>query len=155
MVDLGMADALMQAVDAGTRLVLVGDVDQLPSVGPAPSSGTSSRQVASRAAARAHLPAGRGEPHRRRTRTGSTRASLPLAPRAGDERADFFVVDRAGPRAAAKTIVELVTTRIPRRFGLDPVRDVQVLTPMHRGRGGLDGPERRAAGRAQPGAGLR
>jgi exodeoxyribonuclease V alpha subunit len=58
---------------------------------------------------------------------------VPLVPEAGDERADFYVVDRRDPEAARKTIVELVTSRIPKRFGLDPVRDVQVLTPMHRG----------------------
>ena len=57
----------------------------------------------------------------------------PLVPEAGDERADFYVIDRRDPEGARKTILELVTSRIPRRFGLDPIRDVQVLAPMHRG----------------------
>ena len=60
----------------------------------------------------------------------------PLAPPAGSPDADFFVVDRRDPEQARATIVELVRERIPRRFGLDPVRDVQVLTPMHRGPAG-------------------
>jgi exodeoxyribonuclease V alpha subunit len=51
-------------------------------------------------------------------------------------RADFFVVSRREAEEAAETIRELVTVRIPRRFGFDPVRDVQVLTPMHRGPAG-------------------
>ena len=58
---------------------------------------------------------------------------MPLSPETGATNADFFVIDRRDPEAAKTTIVELVTKRIPRRFGLDPVRDVQVLTPMHRG----------------------
>ena len=133
MIDLEMADALVQAIAPGTRLVFVGDVDQLASVGP----GAVLRDVI----------ASRRIPCVRLTRIfRQARASLivvnahrihdgepPLLPEAGDERADFYVVERRDPEAAKRTIVELVTARIPRRFGLDPVRDVQVLTPMHRG----------------------
>jgi exodeoxyribonuclease V alpha subunit len=53
-----------------------------------------------------------------------------------EPRADFFVVSRREAEEAAETVRELVTTRIPRRFGFDPVREVQVLTPMHRGPAG-------------------
>src|SRR5262249_53116017 len=59
----------------------------------------------------------------------------PEAPEPGAD-ADFFVIDRRDAESAQKTVLELVTSRIPRRFGLDPVRDVQVLTPMHRGPAG-------------------
>jgi exodeoxyribonuclease V alpha subunit len=55
---------------------------------------------------------------------------------AADEDADFFVVPRKTPEEAAELVRELVVSRIPRRFGLDPRRDVQVLTPMHRGPAG-------------------
>jgi exodeoxyribonuclease V alpha subunit len=133
MIDLAMADALVQAVNPGTRLVFVGDVDQLASVGPGAvlRDVIASRRIRcvrltqifrqareSLIVVNAHRING-GEP--------------PLLPAAGDDRADFYVVERHDPEAAKKTIVELVTTRIPRRFGLDPVRDIQVLTPMHRG----------------------
>jgi exodeoxyribonuclease V alpha subunit len=135
MLDLPTADALAQAVAPGTRLLLVGDVDQLPSVGPgavlrdAIASGTVHfvrlRQIFRQAArslivTNAHR-INEGEP--------------PLQPAAGAE-ADFFVVERRDPDRARETIVELVTSRIPHRFGLDPVRDVQVLTPMNRGPAG-------------------
>jgi exodeoxyribonuclease V alpha subunit len=50
--------------------------------------------------------------------------------------ADFFVVERRDPEKARATLVELVASRIPSRFGLDPARDVQVLTPMNRGPAG-------------------
>jgi exodeoxyribonuclease V alpha subunit len=54
----------------------------------------------------------------------------------GDAHADFFVVEKRDPDEARRVILELVTRRIPRRFGLDPVRDIQVLTPMNRGPAG-------------------
>jgi exodeoxyribonuclease V alpha subunit len=54
----------------------------------------------------------------------------------GDPRADFFFVERAEPEAARATVVELVARRIPQRFRMDPIRDVQVLVPMHRGEAG-------------------
>jgi exodeoxyribonuclease V alpha subunit len=135
MLDLPLADALADAVAPGTRLLLVGDVDQLPSVGPgavlrdAIESGVVPcvrltqifRQAArSLIVTNAHR-INRGEP--------------PLAPPAGGA-ADFFVIERRDPERALQTVVELVTSRIPHRFGLDPVRDVQVLTPMNRGPAG-------------------
>jgi exodeoxyribonuclease V alpha subunit len=136
MVDLPTADALMQAVAPGTRIVLVGDVDQLPSVGP----GAVLRDlIASQAVPCVRLvqifrqaAASRIVINAHRINQGER----PEAAAAGDEGADFFIVDRRDPEACAKTILELVTSRIPRRFGLDPVRDVQVLTPMHRGPAG-------------------
>jgi exodeoxyribonuclease V alpha subunit len=51
----------------------------------------------------------------------------------GPEASDFFFIQREEPEAAAGLILKLVRERIPNRFGLDPVDDVQVLTPMHRG----------------------
>ncbi|MGH7437702.1 MAG: SF1B family DNA helicase RecD2, partial [Polyangiaceae bacterium] len=153
MLDLPTADALAQAIAPGTRLLLVGDVDQLPSVGPgavlrdAIASGAVHfvrlRQIFRQAArslivTNAHR-INEGEP--------------PLLPAAGSE-ADFFVVERRDPERARETIVELVTSRIPHRFGLDPVRDVQVLTPMNRGPAGtiaLNDALQRALNPAGPG----
>jgi exodeoxyribonuclease V alpha subunit len=135
MLDLPMADALGQAVAPGTRLLLVGDVDQLPSVGP----GAVLRDVISsgvvpcvrlrhifRQAARSLIV------------TNAHRINDGELPTTGEPSADadFFIVDRRDPDRARETIVELVTSRIPHRFGLDPVRDVQVLTPMNRGPSG-------------------
>jgi exodeoxyribonuclease V alpha subunit len=135
MLDLPTADALTQAIAPGTRLVLVGDVDQLPSVGPGAvlrdvlASGVIPsvrlRQIFRQAArslivTNAHR-INDGEP--------------PIAAPPGSN-ADFFVVERRDPEKARDTLIELVTSRIPKRFGLDPVRDVQVLTPMNRGPAG-------------------
>jgi exodeoxyribonuclease V alpha subunit len=54
-----------------------------------------------------------------------------LAPPTGET--DFYFVPAADPEQAVQRIVELVSTRIPRRFGFDPIRDIQVLCPMNRG----------------------
>ena len=135
MLDLPMADALAQATAPGTRLILVGDVDQLPSVGPGAvlrdviESGVVPcvrlRQIF-RQAARSLIVI-----NAHRINDGE----LPVTSGPGGD-PDFFIVDRRDPERARATVLELVTSRIPDRFGLDPVRDIQVLTPMNRGPAG-------------------
>ncbi len=136
MIDLPMADALLQAVSPGTRLVFVGDVDQLPSVGP----GAVLRDlIDARTVACVRLTRIFRQARESLIVTNAHRINAgepPEAPEPGDELADFFVIDRRDPDQARATILELVTKRIPHRFGLDPVRDVQVLAPMHRGPAG-------------------
>jgi exodeoxyribonuclease V alpha subunit len=133
MVDVWMADALTQAIADGARLVLVGDVDQLPSVGPgsvlrdAITSGVVPtvrllkifRQAEKSLIVQNAHRINSGEP--------------PVVPPAGDTSADFFMIDRRDPDETRRLLIELVTQRIPKRFGLDPVRDIQILTPMNRG----------------------
>jgi len=135
MLDLPTADALAQAIAPGTRLLLVGDVDQLPSVGP----GAVLRDV---------IGSGRVPCVRLRQIFRQAARSLivtnahrindgePPIPAPPGSNADFFVVERRDPERARATVIELVTSRIPDRFGLDPVRDIQVLTPMRRGPAG-------------------
>jgi exodeoxyribonuclease V alpha subunit len=60
------------------------------------------------------------------------RGEAPIAD-SGDAAPDFVILERRDPERARSTVVELVASRIPHRFGLDPVRDIQVLTPMNRG----------------------
>lgn len=132
MLDLTMADALTQALAPGTRLVLVGDVDQLESVGP----GAVLRDViGSGAVPFVRLRTIFRQAARSLIVTNAHRINDGLPPQAPPEGADadFFVVERRDPERALATILELVTTRIPQRFGLDPARDIQVLTPMNRG----------------------
>ena len=135
MLDLPMADALVQAISPGTRLLLVGDVDQLPSVGP----GAVLRDViASRVIPCVRLRQIFRQAARSLIVTNAHRINegeLPITGEAAGD-ADFFIVDRRDPERAKATVLELVTSRIPDRFGLDPVRDIQVLTPMNRGPAG-------------------
>jgi exodeoxyribonuclease V alpha subunit len=139
MLDLPTADSLVQAIAPGTRLLFVGDVDQLPSVGPGAvlrdviASGVIPcvrlRQIF-RQAARSLIVT---NAHR------INEGEMPVSGGPGDSGradADFFIVERRDPERARATVIELVTSRIPDRFGLDPVRDIQVLTPMNRGPAG-------------------
>jgi exodeoxyribonuclease V alpha subunit len=134
MVDVPLARALLAAIRPSAQLVLVGDVDQLPSVGPGAvladviGSGAATvvrlteifRQAAqSKIVVSAHQ-VNRGElPDLEPPGTGGT--------------SDFYFIARDDPEAARATVVELVAERIPGRFGHDAIADVQVLTPMHRG----------------------
>ncbi len=135
MVDLLLAEALLSALKSGTRLFFVGDVDQLPSVGP----GAVLRDIIdSRVMPCARL----GKIFRQASAslivTNAHRINqgeLPQLPAPG-EVADFFVVERTEAEHATATILELVSNRIPNRFGYDCVRDIQVLTPMNRGGAG-------------------
>ena len=81
------------------------------------------------------IPSGGAKPDRLPARTGSTEGAIPnLSKPEGDS--DFYFVRADDPETAVPMIIELVKTRIPKRFGLDPVRDIQVLCPMNRGGGG-------------------
>src|ERR1017187_6088629 len=150
MLDLPTADALTQAIAPGTRLLLVGDVDQLPSVGPGAvlrdviDSGVVPcvrlRQIF-RQAARSLIVTNAHRINEGEMPVSGASGRAPvsgaggLAPRA-PAGPDFFIVERRDPESARATVIELVTSRIPDRFGLDPVRDIQVLTPMNRGPAG-------------------
>ena len=124
--------ALLKAVPDRAALLLVGDVDQLPSVGPGQvladiiASGAVPVVPLTevfRQAARSRIV---GSAHR------INRGAIPdLSKPEGDN--DFYFVQADDPETAATRIVDLVKAHIPRRFGLDPVRDIQVLCPMTRG----------------------
>jgi exodeoxyribonuclease V alpha subunit len=132
MIDLLLADALFQAIQPGTRLILVGDVDQLPSVGP----GAVLRDIlASNGVPFVRLRRIFRQAERSLIVTNAHRINEgepPLPPPPGAP-SDFFIIERRDAESATRTIVELVQARIPQKFGMDPVRDIQVLTPMHRG----------------------
>ena len=136
MVDVWMADALTQAIADGARLVLVGDVDQLPSVGPGSflRDAIDSGVVPCVRLVKIFRQAEKSLIVQNAHRINAGEA--PVVPEAGDTSSDFFVVEKRDAEEARRVILELVTNRIPRRFGLDPVRDIQVLTPMNRGPAG-------------------
>ena len=72
-----------------------------------------------------------------------------LEPEEGQDH-DFFFIDRPNPERALETVVEVVAERVPGRFGLDPIRDVQVLAPMYRGAVGIDALNERLQERLNP-----
>jgi exodeoxyribonuclease V alpha subunit len=134
MLDLALADALLQATADGTRLILVGDVDQLPSVGP----GAVLRDViASKRVPTVFLTQIFRQAAGSLIVENAHRIHDGVIPESAKGKSgEFYVIERAEAEAAAELIRELVTKRIPQGFGLDPVRDIQVLTPMHHGPAG-------------------
>lgn len=73
-----------------------------------------------------------------------------LTPQA-DQDHDFFFIDRPNPERALETVVEVVAERAPKRFDVDPIREVQVLAPMYRGAVGIDALNERLRDRLNPG----
>ena len=136
MVDIALFRALLVAMPEAAQLVLVGDVDQLPSVGP---GAVLADVIASRAATVVRLTeifrqaeASKIVVNAHLINSGSA-PELTAPPGRDAGRSDFYFVSRDDPVSARETIVELVSERIPDRFGFDALTDVQVLTPMHRG----------------------
>ncbi len=130
MVDVALMNKLAQAVPPHACLVLVGDVDQLPSVGP----GT----VLADVIASGVVPVVRlTEIFRQAGASWIVRAAhavnageMPESAPPG--RGDFYFVEADDPETIINRIITMVRERIPARYGLDPFRDVQVLTPMNR-----------------------
>ncbi len=132
MVDVPLMAHLLRALPPGASLLLVGDVDQLPSVGPG--------LVLANLISSGVVPVVRlTEVFRQAAHsciiTNAHRINEGRMPelRDTDDNSDFFFLDRADPEQIADTVVELVQRRIPKKFNLDPIRDLQVLCPMNRG----------------------
>lgn len=136
MVDLPLAHNLLRALPDETRLVLVGDADQLPSVGPGRVLGD---VLASGAIPTVRLERVFRQAERSLIVTNAhriLRGELPRLPPGRD--GDFFFIDRPDPEEALATVRELVAERIPAGFGFDPRQEIQVLTPMRRGTLGIE-----------------
>jgi exodeoxyribonuclease V alpha subunit len=132
MVDVMLMQALMKAIPDNAALLIVGDIDQLPSVGPG--------QVLADIIASGIVPVVRlTEVFRQAAQSKIitsahqiNRGAIPdLSNPEGES--DFYFVQADDPESAVPRIVELVKARIPQRFGLDPIREIQVLCPMNRG----------------------
>jgi len=134
MVDVPLLDAVLSALPPGAAIVLVGDADQLPSIGPG--------QVLHDILRSGRVPSIRlTEIHRQAEGShivlNAHRINRGEAPRFGKDVADMFLFPAATPERAVRHVVELVTARIPRKFGFRP-RDIQVLAPMRGGTCGVN-----------------
>ncbi len=134
MVDVPLMASLIKALAPGSGLILVGDVDQLPSVGPG--------QVLADIIDSGVVPVARlTEVFRQAAQSRIVinahrinRGQMPELDNSANEASDFYFVEAADSDDARRKILEIVRNRIPVRFGHDPIRDVQVLCPMNRGR---------------------
>jgi exodeoxyribonuclease V alpha subunit len=132
MVDVLLMNALVKAIPDKAALLIVGDVDQLPSVGPG--------RVLADVIVSGTIPVVRltevfRQAAESRIIVNAHRINQGVIPdlRKPEAASDFYFVEAEDPETAVPLIIELVKTRIPRRFGLDPIRDIQVLCPMNRG----------------------
>ena len=132
MVDTVLAYNLLKAVPPTCQLILVGDVDQLPSVGPGSVLQDVIRSGAVDVVRLQHI---FRQAERSLIVVNAHRVNhgeMPSLPPPGSK-ADFFFIEKNEPEEVLATLKVLIETRIPDRFGFDPVNSVQVLTPMHRG----------------------
>ena len=150
MLDLLLMNHLLKAVRPGTHVLFVGDVDQLPSVGagdvlrnlisseiaPITRLSTIFRQAAdSKIITNAHL---------------INQGKFPIF---SQGEGDFFLFPAEDAASAADWIVDIVSERIPQKFGFDAVRDIQVLSPMYRGPAGVIALNERLQEKLNPPAG--
>ena len=131
MVDVPLMRALLRALPDPAALLLVGDVDQLPSVGPG--------QVLADIIGSGAVPVVRltevfRQAAESRIIVNAHRINQGLMPElAPVDGGDFYFVDAANPEEGVRKLLAIVQERIPKRFGFDPIRDIQVLCPMNRG----------------------
>lgn len=136
MVDVLLMNNLLRALPSGANLVLVGDVDQLPSVGP----GMVLRHlIESDVVPVVRLTEVFRQAANSRIITTAHRNNEGLMPEmpGKESDSDFYFIDRSEPEQIAATLLEMVKTRIPTKFGFDPIREIQVLCPMNRGSLGI------------------
>jgi exodeoxyribonuclease V alpha subunit len=150
MLNLRLTEVLLGGLAESTHVVFVGDADQLPPIGAGkPFEDLIASGVAPvvrltqifRQAARSMITTAAHEINRGRT---------PHLTPAEDQERDFFFIDRRGPERALETVVEVVAERAPNSFGVDPIREVQVLAPMYRGVVGIDALNERLQARLNP-----
>jgi exodeoxyribonuclease V alpha subunit len=150
MLNLRTMEVLLGGVAESTHVVFVGDADQLPPIGAGkPFDDLIASEIAPvvrlslifRQAARSMITTAAHEINEGR--------APHLAPE-GDQEHDFFFIERPNPERALETVVEVVAERAPNRFGVDPIREVQVLAPMYKGAVGIDALNERLQARLNP-----
>jgi exodeoxyribonuclease V alpha subunit len=147
MLDLMLFYTLLRALKPETHLLLVGDVDQLPSVG----AGDVLRDV---------IASGIAHVTRLDTIFRQSETSLIIAnahrinhgemPDLTNKGSDFFIFTTDDPEATADMVVDVVTNRIPKKFGLNPQTEVQILAPMYKGTAGVEALNRRLQAALNP-----
>ena len=132
MVDVLLMQSLLKAVPDKGALLIVGDIDQLPSVGPGQ---VLADIISSQVVPVVRLTEVFRQAAKSRIISTAHKINQGAIPDLTiiDDTSDFYFIKADDPETAVGRIVELVKERIPKRFGLDPIRDIQVLCPMNRG----------------------
>ena len=138
MIDTPLMYHLLKAVSSGTTFIMVGDSNQLPSVGPGNVLGDLIKSEA--------VPVIELNQIFRQARESLivvnahkiNQGRLPKIKASSENLGDFYFIEQEAPDKALQIIMALVCHRIPRRFNMDPVKDIQVLSPMHKGELGTE-----------------
>ncbi len=135
MIDTHLMYYLLKAVPIQTTIILVGDVNQLPSVGPGHVLGDmiQSGQIPVVSLTEIFRQARKSRIVTNAHRINQGEFPIVDPPEDPDAETDFYFIEQKDPERVRQTIMELVAHRIPARFGFEPIDDIQVLTPMHKG----------------------
>jgi exodeoxyribonuclease V alpha subunit len=150
MLNLRLIEMLLGGLAESTHIVFVGDADQLPPIG---AGKPFEDLIASRIAPVVRLTQIFRQAARSMITTAAHEINQGRPPHLtpeDDQDHDFFFIDRPNPERALETVVEVVAERAPNRFGVDPIREVQVLAPMYRGAIGIDALNERLQARLNP-----
>ncbi len=136
MIDVLLMQSLLKAVKEETFLVLIGDIDQLPSVGPGNLLKDLIDSEVIPVVRLTHI-------FRQKAKSliilNAHRVNQGQYPVLNvKQNKDFFFLKEEDPEKAAQKIIQLCTYRLPRSYGYDPMHDIQVLTPMYKGAAGAD-----------------
>ena len=134
MIDIIMMNALLRAFPQDARLILVGDADQLPSVGPG--------KVLSDIIESERFPVVKLQTIFRQSEesliiTNAHLINQGIVPTLNKEEGDFYFIQKLNSSDVSRCVVDLCMKNIPERFGFDPVKDIQVLSPMRKGDAGV------------------
>jgi len=151
MLDTVLIRYLLAAVPAQAAIILVGDINQLPSVGP---GNVLTDLIDSGALPVVVLDEIFRQARSSRIVVNAHRVNQGLLPEANtaESDSDFYFIEKGDPQQALETIIELVSRRIPGHFDVDPNNDIQVLTPMHKGLAGAENLNRELQRHLNPGA---
>lgn len=135
MIDILLMNNLFKAIEEGTRVILVGDIDQLPSVGP----GNVLKDIINSAAVKVVM---LDEIFRQEEESmiivNAHRINKGQLPILNEKDKDFFFIRENSQKSIVETIVGLTKERLPKFYGLDSIKDIQILTPMKKGEVGIN-----------------
>jgi exodeoxyribonuclease V alpha subunit len=136
MVDVPLMSRLLDALPRKARLILVGDSDQLPSVGPGLVLGDIIRSGTIPVVQLREIFRQAGDSRIISGAHAINRGEMPDIMEAPKD-SDFIFIDREDPEECANTLLTMVRDRLPKHLGIDPIEGIQILSPMHRGSLGI------------------
>ena len=149
MVDVPLMSRLLDAIPRKARLILVGDADQLPSVGPGLVLGDIIRSGMMPVVHLREIFRQAGDSRIISGAHAINRGEIPDIIEAPKD-SDFVFIDREDPEECAATLVSMVRDRLPKHLGIDPIEEIQILSPMHRGSLGIKELNARLQGSLNP-----